>query len=38
MVYNKKICAPIKGQKSTILRKTKILEIAHLVGNAALKQ
>lgn len=29
---------PIKGQKSTILGKTKILELAHLVGNAAPKQ
>lgn len=38
MVYNKKLCAPIKGQKSTILGKTKILELAYLVGNAPLKQ
>lgn len=35
MVYNKNICAPIKRQKSTILRKTKTLEIAHLIGDVA---
>lgn len=32
MVYNKKLCAPIKRQKSAILRKTKPLEIVHLLG------
>lgn len=35
MVYNENICAPIKRQKSTILRKTKTLEIAHLIGDVA---
>lgn len=37
MVYNKKLCAPIKRQKSTILRITKTFEIAHLVGDVALE-
>lgn len=35
MVYNKKLCGPIKRQKSTIFRKIKALVIAHLIGDAA---